>query len=146
MAVPKPSKPSKPSKSTSQFNLFGIIGIAIGLIAAGSYVKPFITKPSAVVGPNVVNTSVPMTHESIMARYENGCPPHQFKSVVQVSRTPNIILIDGFVTPEEIEVLLRIAYLPPLPPTPLYLVRWLIFVSRNPLFEASTIVNYDNTP
>lgn len=122
MTVQKPSKPSKPSTGTGPSNLFGFIGIAAGMVAIGAYVKPFIPNPFDFAVFNVANTSVPLTQETFMSRYENGCPLHQFESIVQVSRVPNIMLIDGFITPEETEVILRVAYLPllPLPDFPLH--------------------------
>ena len=138
-------KPSKPSKSTSPFNLFVVIGIAVGVIAAGAYFKPFITNPFDIAVPDVSNTSVPLTHETIMARYANGCPPHQFKSVVQVSRVPNIMLIDGFVTPAGDRSSHSNCVLT-LTPLPALLFATAEIVSREPLFEVSTVVNPDNTP
>ena len=43
------------------------------------------------------------------AKYEHGCPEHQFDSVKIVSRSPDIIVIEGFVTKFEAEYLLELA-------------------------------------
>jgi hypothetical protein len=43
----------------------------------------------------------PETYEEFLARYEDACPVHKFTSVRIVSRRPEIILIDGFLTDHE---------------------------------------------
>src|SRR5271163_1724423 len=54
------------------------------------------------------------THTStadIAELYANGCPEHHFASVRQLSRSPDIMIIDGFITPEEAQILVKAAYL-----------------------------------
>ena len=103
-------KDGQPSKPAKQSNLFAFIGIAVGIISAGLWVKPFITKSLSFGFAN--NAGIEVRQETFLDRYEHGCPLHQFKSVRLLSRSPHMILIDGFVTPEEAEVLIRVAYTP----------------------------------
>lgn len=42
--------------------------------------------------------------------YRRGCPAHQFESVKIVSRAPDIMLIEGFVTEAEAEFLVKTAH------------------------------------
>ena len=44
--------------------------------------------------------------------YRRGCPIHQFGSVKIVSRAPDIMLIEGFVTEAEAAFLVKTAYIP----------------------------------
>src|SRR5271170_64964 len=46
--------------------------------------------------------------------YRRGCPAHHFESVKIVSRAPDIMLIEGFVTEAEAEFLVKTAYFLPL--------------------------------
>lgn len=51
------------------------------------------------------------------ATLPNGCPAHKFKSVRHLSRAPDIMVIEGFLSSEEADALLELAYLPPSLPT-----------------------------
>jgi|SRR5271170_271884 len=44
--------------------------------------------------------------------YRRACPAHQFESVKIVSRAPDIMLIEGFVTEAEAAFLVKTAYIP----------------------------------
>jgi len=44
--------------------------------------------------------------------YRRACPAHQFESVKIVSRAPDIMLIEGFVTEAEATFLVKAAYIP----------------------------------
>jgi hypothetical protein len=54
----------------------------------------------------------PETYEEFLSRYQDGCPVHKFAGVRIVSRRPEIILIDGFLTDHEAQALVTIAYSP----------------------------------
>jgi hypothetical protein len=58
---------------------------------------------------------------SLAERYANGCPEHHFDSVRQLSRSPDIMIIDGFLTPEEAQILVKAAYLTSLSPKITYI-------------------------
>jgi hypothetical protein len=53
-----------------------------------------------------------VTIDSLAAIYRKGCPKHQFRSIQILSRSPDMMLIDGFMTEVEAEFLVRIAYIP----------------------------------
>jgi hypothetical protein len=42
--------------------------------------------------------------------YRQGCPDHKFDSVMHVSRTPPIMLIEGFMTQAEADFLVKLGY------------------------------------
>jgi hypothetical protein len=65
----------------------------------------------------------PETYEEFLARYEDGCPVHKFSGVRIVSRRPEIILIDGFLTDHEARALITIAYSPHMAPIRLIVQR-----------------------
>jgi hypothetical protein len=56
-------------------------------------------------------TSRKLTIDNLAAEYRKGCPKHQFKSIQLLSRSPQMMLISGFITEVEAEFLVRIAYL-----------------------------------
>jgi hypothetical protein len=46
--------------------------------------------------------------------YRQGCPEHVFSSVIHVSRAPDIMIIEGFLTEAEADFLVQLGY----PPSP----------------------------
>ena len=46
----------------------------------------------------------------LAAEYRKGCPKHRFTSIQFVSREPHMMLIEGFLTEAEAEILVNIAY------------------------------------
>lgn len=52
------------------------------------------------------------TDEEFLARYQVGCPVHKYDGVRMVSRKPEIMLIDGFLSEREADVLLNLACAP----------------------------------
>ena len=52
-------------------------------------------------------------------KYVDGCPAHQYDSVKVISRSPDIMIIEGFLTKFEAEYLIKLAYVPSLPPSPM---------------------------
>lgn len=46
----------------------------------------------------------------LVAEYRKGCPKHRFTSIQFVSREPHMMLIEGFLTEAEAEILVNIAF------------------------------------
>jgi len=61
---------------------------------------------------------------SLADEYRRGCPAHHFESVKIVSRAPDIMLIEGFVTEAEAEFLVKTAYFLPLCSFQLTSIQW----------------------
>ena len=97
-------------------NAIGILALLTGII----YFNPLGGSPSMPTIPSI--SSIPAMFgafriqgvapfvDELPAPLSNGCPAHKFKSVRQLSRAPDIMIIEGFLTAEEAEALLEIAY------------------------------------
>jgi len=48
--------------------------------------------------------------ETLARKYREGCPRHQFTAVKRISRVPDMILIEGFLTKDEADILVELAY------------------------------------
>ena len=48
--------------------------------------------------------------ETLAKRYREGCPRHQFTSIKRLSRVPDMMLIEGFLTKDEADILVELAY------------------------------------
>ena len=59
-----------------------------------------------------ISVRAPETYEEFLARYEDGCPVHKYDRVRIVSRRPEIMLIEGFLSEREAEAILNMAYAP----------------------------------
>ena len=99
------------SKWTKTLNILGLLGMLLGV----AYINPIAQISTAhefykSIARSFVNTDPEVLQESLGAQYRRGCPAHQFASVKLVSASPIMMLIDGFVTPAEAEVMLRVAY------------------------------------
>jgi hypothetical protein len=97
-------------------NAIGILALLTGVI----YFNPLGGSPSLPAIPSI--PSIPSIFDSfriqgghpldeLPATLPNGCPAHKFKSVRHLSRAPDIMIIEGFLTPEEADVLVEVAYL-----------------------------------
>jgi hypothetical protein len=96
-------------------NAIGILALLTGVI----YFNPLGGSPSLPEIPSI--PSIPSIFDSfriqrgpldeLPATLPNGCPAHKFKSVRHLSRAPDIMIIEGFLTPEEADVLVEVAYL-----------------------------------
>lgn len=88
-----------------------------GLLCVFLYSKSPTVIPSSFLGrllkPSGNAASFNSTRDEFIAQYQDGCPAHHFKSIRRVSRSPNIMLIEGFLTEAETDVLLGVAYSPP---------------------------------
>lgn len=82
----------------------------LGLFQATQYLQPKISSSLLQQQTFEVHKTENST-PSLADQYRNGCPKHQFDSVRFISRSPEIILIDGFLTKAEADALVRIAYL-----------------------------------
>jgi hypothetical protein len=135
MAIPGQDKkdPVMPaSKTWSKY--VPVLGILTALLAAFSVHQFAIDFDPHSIRQAFSNftTSKASSPPSLGAQYRNGCPEHRFSSVKQLSRAPDIMLIEDFLTPAEAETLIRIAYDP--------ICSGLS--CRDPLFEESTVINY----
>ena len=89
-----------------------IIG-AVVFILAIAYVSPISNNPLfSRVRIYFQRSPVPSVPDESW-KYENGCPVHQFTSVKIASRSPDIMVIEGFLTKFEADHLIKLAY--PLP-------------------------------
>jgi len=80
----------------------------LGIYQATQYLQPQIS--SKFLQTKTYEASEPAAPVSLGEQYRNGCPNHQFESVRIISRSPEIILIDGFLTKAEADVLVNMAY------------------------------------
>ena len=81
----------------------------LGLYQATQYIQPQVT--SRFLQPQkTFEVAKNVTPVHLADQYRNGCPHHQFDSVRIISRSPEIILIEGFLTKQEAEVLVQMAY------------------------------------
>ena len=91
-------------------NILGLLGFIFAIVSVVpiaeiastsraflSHLNDFLTKKPEIV---VIDEA---------AKYEHGCPEHQFDSVKIVSRAPDIMVIDGFLTKFEAEYLMKLA-------------------------------------
>jgi hypothetical protein len=112
--------------------LLGILTALLGALSVNQFAVDFDPLSIRQAFSNFT-TSKDNTPISLGAQYRNGCPEHRFSSVKHLSRAPDIMVIEDFLTPAEAETLIRLAYHPCL---------FRVFNSRDPLFEESTVVNY----
>jgi len=96
-------------------NAIGVLALLTGII----YFNPLGGSPSLPTIPSI--PSIPSVFGSfriqgaqsldvLPATLPNGCPAHKFKSVRHLSRAPDIMVIEGFLTPEEANALVEVAY------------------------------------
>jgi hypothetical protein len=83
--------------------LFTLLGLALAVIV---YVNPLAKVASLFAKPSEVQPQFSSLGAEYMAL---GCPEHRFKSVRLLSRRPELIFIEGFLTEAEAQVLLNLA-------------------------------------
>lgn len=87
----------------------------LGLLASILYINPVANVIPAISTPyqyfyGQATGSAPANPFDVLpAQYRNGCPVHKFKSVRQLSRKPDVMIIEGFLTQFEADYLLKIA-------------------------------------
>jgi len=108
---PQP-QPESARKWGNYLSLFGIVGLLLAVI----YVNPLSGSTPSLSEDlsRFVEFFKGVTRRGdstadLIARYKNGCPNHQFASIKVVSRRPDIMLIEGFVTKEEADFLVKLA-------------------------------------
>jgi len=131
-------------------NLLGLLGFVTAIV----YVNPLTSDAPIIARANQFlkratgitfqqPSSASSSEEAFLAKYINGCPVHQYSAVKIVSRAPDIMVIENFVTPEEADYLVKFAYIPPL--TSSKLVWGSNCRNREPIFEESRTVDYDTS-
>ena len=110
---PSKSKMAKGNSSSKYISVLGLLGFILAILSVSpitgvsssrlanipflSHVNDFLRKNS---GAGVIDEA---------AKYEHGCPEHQFDSVKIASRSPDIMVIEGFLTKFEAEYLMELA-------------------------------------
>jgi hypothetical protein len=92
----------------SYLSVFSIISLFIAIIAVNplSFRIPSIPFRFSPGADSCSGTKL----ECLAAKYREGCPLHRFDSVKRLSRVPDITIIEGFLTEDEAEVLVEIAF------------------------------------
>ena len=96
---------------TKYANVLGVLGIFTTIV----YVNPIATFIPAILNPvhyltnRVTEFKNQGPFDSLPIEYRNGCPVHKFNSVRQLSRAPDVMIIEGFLTKFEAEYLVEIA-------------------------------------
>jgi hypothetical protein len=121
MSKPMSKRTNKENGWQKYFNAIGLLGFLIAI----AYVTPLAGVPSSNIsllsrvndylhvndyfqkGAVIPPVIPPIIDEA--AKYENSCPFHQFDSVKVVSRAPDVMIIEGFLTKFEAEHLLELA-------------------------------------
>lgn len=123
----------------------GVIGL-LGILIAATYVNPGAKLSPSILAPfrsayePFTTSGFAPSVDNLAARYQKGCPTHRFESVKIVSRDPSIMIIEDFLTPEEVQTLINAAYFP-YPTSSSEMANM-----SNPLFSESTVLNYNSNP
>jgi len=116
MAIPSAQDKMEPvmpaaNKWTRYIPLLGILTALLAAFSVNQFVPGFDLHLLRQAFSNFT-THKASTPISLGTEYRNGCPEHRFSSVMHLSRAPDIILIEDFLSPAEAEILIRIAYGP----------------------------------
>lgn len=95
---------------TKYANILAVLGLFTTLI----YVNPIAISIPTILNPvhyiySREMESKPGPFDSLPIEYRNGCPVHKFNSVRHLSRAPDVMIIEGFLTKFEAEYLVEIA-------------------------------------
>jgi len=107
------------NKTSSRWPSFANPLALLGLLVAVAVLNPWgIILPSSIRPETPLETAQhepmakqPVTASNLADKYRDSCPDHQFNSIRLLSRSPEIMIIDGFLTEEEAQVLIHMAYL-----------------------------------
>ena len=99
-----------------------ILGVLSALVGISLYLYPHLDVDwQALLQPlfqqsaqSPMEMTSQLTMDTISAEYRKGCPAHKYGSISLLSRSPQFIIIENFVTPIEAEFLIKTAY-PPIP-------------------------------
>jgi len=104
------------------FNILGLVGFVLALLsnmpvkdASTALINSLAALKPSPATPHPSSSASPVFADDESA-YEHSCPPHQYDSVKIVSRNPDIIIVEGFLSPFERKYLVDIAYQLPLSP------------------------------
>jgi hypothetical protein len=114
-----PEKVTRPiNKTTNRWpsyaNPLALLGLLIGVVILNPWGA---ISPSSVLPETPLESSFqpepqePLSPFNLADNYRDSCPDHQFKSVRLVSRSPEIMIIDGFITEEEADAIVHMAYI-----------------------------------
>jgi hypothetical protein len=95
---------------TKYANVLGVLGLLTTVI----YVNPIATfLPTILNHIHYLYDQAELTpggpFDSLPLEYRNECPDHKFTSVRQLSRAPDVMIIEGFLTKFEADYLVDIA-------------------------------------
>jgi len=93
---------------TKYIVFFALIGAIMAVISINP-LKAAIIDRLQVIDLQVIDKSTPL--ERLAREYRKGCPKHQY-SVKRLARVPDMMLIEGFLTKAEADVLVQLAYGP----------------------------------
>lgn len=94
-----------------------VLGL-LGLLFALAYVNPFSGTPPAFISNSpllsrffekTTDASTALTFDEMVEKYRHGCPEHRYDSVKILSRAPDMMVIEGFLTKEEASYLVQFA-------------------------------------
>ena len=122
------------------FNVIALCGLLVGLVNVDwSMVSqtPIGRLYKRAIKGSLDAHGIPLFRRGNLAdEYRRGCPAHQFESVKIVSRAPDIMLIEGFVTEAEAEFLVKTAYHPR--------IRFHLTCFSGPRFADSAVISGDS--
>ena len=113
---PKMSKTKRDTNNgwTKYINILGLLGFVTAIV----YINPLTRDAPIIARANDYlkratgihfQSSSSLSEEEFLAKYANGCPPHQYSAVKIASRAPDIMVIENFVTKEEADYLVQFA-------------------------------------
>lgn len=97
--------------TTKYLNLLGFLGLLFIIVYINTVAKmsPSILPRIVSFYETVTRSALEPAVHNLAAQYRKGCPEHHFKSVRQLSRAPDIMIIDGFLSNVEAEFLVKAA-------------------------------------
>jgi hypothetical protein len=98
-------------KGIKYLGALGFLGVLVALISIIPFQDYSLSFPDLLknVHKEPFKQSLELTVDNLAAEYRKGCPKHQFKSIQLVSREPQVMFIEGFVTKLEAEFLVKMA-------------------------------------
>lgn len=111
-----PSSSSKPTSPTAAsgnswstyINVLGLLGFILAILSVSGVSSTSIINIASRLN-DFLRTKPTIGVIDEAAKYEHGCPEHQFDSVKIASRAPDIMIIEGFLTKFEAEYLIKLA-------------------------------------
>jgi len=97
------------SKYVNVLGLLGVLTCILYVNPLGDHL-PIVVYPARFAHDTYLKyTADPPPRESLPPEYADGCPAHKYKSVRLLSRSPDLLFIEGFLSHFEAEYLLNIA-------------------------------------